>query len=42
VKAVQVLLGHATASITLDTYGQLFPSEMEAFADRLGGFRGGG
>jgi hypothetical protein len=28
-------LGHATAGITLDTYGHLFPSEMEALADRL-------
>jgi hypothetical protein len=28
-------LGHATASITLDTYGHLFPSEMEALANRL-------
>jgi integrase len=35
VKAVQRQLGHATASITLDTYGHLFPSEMEALADRL-------
>jgi len=35
VKAVQAQLGHATASITLDTYGHLFPSEMEALADRL-------
>jgi integrase len=36
VKAVQAQLGHATASITLDTYGHLFPSEMEAAAaDRL-------
>jgi hypothetical protein len=35
VKAVQVQLGHATASITLDTYGHLFPSELEALADRL-------
>ncbi|HEV2927811.1 MAG TPA: hypothetical protein VGW74_03895 [Propionibacteriaceae bacterium] len=26
---------HATAGITLDTYGHLFPSEMEALADRL-------
>jgi hypothetical protein len=32
---VQAQLGHATASITLDTYGHLFPSEMEALADRL-------
>jgi len=35
VKAVQAQLGHATASITLDTYGHLFPSEMEALGDRL-------
>jgi integrase len=35
VKAVQAQVGHATASITLDTYGHLFPSEMEALADRL-------
>jgi hypothetical protein len=35
VKAVQAQLGHATASITLDTYGHLFPSGMEALADRL-------
>jgi hypothetical protein len=35
VKAVQAQFGHATASITLDTYGHLFPSEMEALADRL-------
>jgi integrase len=35
IKAVQAQLGHATASITLDTYGHLFPSEMEALGDRL-------
>jgi hypothetical protein len=35
VKAVQAQLGHATASITLDTYGHLLPSELEALADRL-------
>jgi integrase len=35
VKAVQAQLGHATASITLDTYGHLFPCELEALADRL-------
>jgi integrase len=35
VKAVQAQLGHATASITLDTYGHPFPSELEALADRL-------
>ena len=35
IKAVQAQLGHATASITLDTYGHLLPSEMEALVDRL-------
>ena len=35
VKAVQKQLGHATASITLDAYGHLFPDELEALADRL-------
>jgi hypothetical protein len=29
-----VTAGH-TASITLDTYGHLFPDELEALADRL-------
>jgi hypothetical protein len=35
IKAVQKQLGHATASITLDTYGHLFPDELDALADRL-------
>jgi integrase len=35
VKAVQRQLGHATASITLDTYGHLFPDELDALAGRL-------
>jgi integrase len=35
VKAVQAQLGHATASITLDTYGHLFPDELDALAGRL-------
>jgi integrase len=35
VKAVQKQLGHATASITLDTYGHLFPDELDALATRL-------
>jgi integrase len=35
VKAVQRQLGHATASITLDVYGHLFPEELEALAGRL-------
>jgi integrase len=32
---VQRQLGHATASITLDTYGHLFPDELDALAGRL-------
>ena len=35
VKAVQRQLGHATASITLDTYGHLFPDELDDLAGRL-------
>ena len=35
VKAVQAQLGHATASITLDTYGHLFPDELDQLAGRL-------
>ena len=35
VKAVQRQLGHATASITLDTYGHLFPDELDELAGRL-------
>jgi hypothetical protein len=34
-RAVQAQLGHATASITLDTYGHLFPCEMDSLGDRL-------
>jgi integrase len=32
---VQKQLGHATAGITLDTYGHLFPDELEALAGRM-------
>jgi integrase len=35
VKAVQKQLGHKSATITLDTYGHLFPDEMERLAERL-------
>jgi integrase len=35
VKAVQKQMGHATAAITLDTYGHLFPDELDALASRL-------
>jgi len=41
VKAVQKQLGHATASITLDTYGHLFPDELPALAERLDATRAG-
>jgi integrase len=40
VKAVQKQLGHATASITLDTYGHLFPDELDQLAQRLEDLRG--
>jgi integrase len=39
VKAIQAQLGHATASMTLDTYGHLFPDELETLAGRLEGLR---
>ncbi|MGE5763397.1 MAG: hypothetical protein ACM3ZF_05835 [Mycobacterium leprae] len=35
VKAVQAMLGHASATVTLDRYGHLFPDELDAVADRL-------
>jgi integrase len=35
IKAVQRQLGHATASITLDVYGHLFPDELDALAGSL-------
>jgi integrase len=35
VKAVQAQLGHTTASITLDTYGHLFPDELDQLTGRL-------
>jgi len=35
VKAVQAMLGHASATLTLDRYGHLFPDELDAVADRL-------
>jgi integrase len=40
-KAVQKMLGHASAAMTLDTYADLFDTDAEAVADahdqRLGG-----
>ncbi|WP_308125306.1 tyrosine-type recombinase/integrase [Rhodococcoides corynebacterioides] len=35
VKAVQRMLGHAKASMTLDTYADLFPDDLEAVASAL-------
>jgi hypothetical protein len=29
------MLGHATASMTLDVYGHLFPDQLDDVADRL-------
>lgn len=36
VKAVQRQLGHASASMTLDTYADLFDTDLDDVADRLG------
>lgn len=33
VKAVQTMLGHKSAAMTLDTYADLFPDDLEAVAD---------
>ncbi|HZD69279.1 MAG TPA: tyrosine-type recombinase/integrase, partial [Actinomycetes bacterium] len=35
IKAVQKQMGHATAAITLDVYGHLFPDELGDLAGRL-------
>ena len=35
VKAVQVQLGHASATVTPDRYGHLFPHQLQQLADRL-------
>jgi integrase len=35
VKVVQQMLGHKTASMTLDLYGPLFPDQLDDVADRL-------
>jgi integrase len=40
IKAVQKQMGHATAAITLDTYGHLFPDELPDLAERLERLRG--
>lgn len=35
IKVIQRMLGHKTASITLDRYGHLYTDDLEALADRL-------
>ena len=35
VKAVQRMLGHASAAMTLDVYADLFEDDADAVADRL-------
>lgn len=35
VKAVQRMLGHATAVMTLDTYAELFPDDLDEVAERM-------
>jgi integrase len=35
VKSVQRMLGHASATLTLDRYGHLFPDELDGVASRL-------
>jgi integrase len=40
VKAVQAMLGHASATLTLDRYGHLFPDELDSLAERMDAARG--
>ena len=35
VKAVQTMLGHASAVLTLDTYADLFPDDLDDVADKM-------
>ena len=42
IKAVQRMLGHASAKMTLDVYGSLFEEDLEALADRVRGPEGCG
>ena len=35
IKAVQAMLGHATATLTLDLYGHLYPDELDEVARRM-------
>jgi integrase len=40
VKAVQRMLGHKSAAMTLDVYGHLFEGDLDAVAERLDAARG--
>lgn len=42
VKAVQRMLGHASAAMTLDTYSDLFDDDLDAVAERLDEVAGSG
>ena len=35
VKGVQAMLGHASATLTLDRYGHLFGDQLDAVAERI-------
>jgi site-specific recombinase XerD len=35
IKALQKMLGHKSATLTLDRYGHLYPDELQDVADRL-------
>ena len=35
IKVVQQMLGHKTATMTLDRYGHLFPDRLDEIADRM-------
>jgi site-specific recombinase XerD len=35
VKVVQTMLGHASATMTLDLYGHLYPDRLDEIADRM-------
>jgi integrase len=37
IKTAQRLPGHATATMTLDNYGHLYPDELDQVAEQMGG-----
>jgi integrase len=37
IKTAQRLPGHATATMTLDNYGHLYPDELDQVAQQMGG-----